>query len=569
MKTGLALSFAFSAAVSSAQFTYHHAFALSSGAYYPYVAVDGSGNIYVASSFEGSFDVDPGPGVHTLTQTGGTGPDLFVAKYADTGTLIWAFKLGDLGQQSAVGIAVNSSQVCILGTTNSPLSFDLDPGPGVTNASSGYVDPFVARYDLDGNFLSSFSVGGIEVDFSHDLVLYPNGDVAICGSYHSNDFDADPGSGSTVLPPANSLNAFVLKYNASNELLFAQGIGGNISTESAVARALHRPVSSGLLVTGQFGGAVVDFDPGPDTFTFNSAGAHDIFVQRLDANGDLLWAKRIGDIDTDIGYGVTTDSNENVYLCGSSNSATIDLDPGPGVQAFSGSSGDIVVVKLDSDGDYVWGMRIGGEANDRGNTIAIDSEDHLFIAGVFGDINVDFDPGAGQVLLSSSSASENDIFITQFDTDGTFVDAFDIGGTGIDDIESMALTTTGRLWVVGRKRGIVDADPGSGLALLDSLSSMDFFAAAYDHAHPVGEVEHEKPLPTLQPNPAFDHVVLNLPWQGPALIELSDSNGRLLRTHAIGAFPAEVDLRDVPSGILTVTITTAGRTVTRKLLKLR
>lgn len=569
MKAVLTLLFACTAPVLSAQFTYHHAFALSSGAYYPSVAVDGSGNIYMASSFEGSFDVDPGPGVHTLTQTGGPGPDLFVAKYTDSGTLLWAFKLGGSGQQSADGIAVNSSQVCILGTTNSPLSFDLDPGPGVTNASTGYVDPFVARYDLDGNFLSSFSVGGIEVDFGHDLVLYPNGDVAICGSYHSNDFDADPGSGSEVLPPASSLNAFILKYNSSNELLFTQGIGGSTATESANARALHRPASSGLVVTGQFGGAVVDFDPGPDTLSFNSAGAHDFFVQRLDANGDLIWAKSIGDIDTDISYGVATDSNENVYLCGSSNSTTIDLDPGPGVQTFSGSSGDIVVVKLDSNGDYVWGMRIGGEANDVGTTIAIDSQDHLFITGVFGDINVDFDPGANQALLSSNSALASDIFVAQFNTDGTFVDAFNIGGTGADGIGDLACTASSRLWIVGRKRGIVDADPGAGVALLDSLSSMDLFVAAYDHAHPVGEVEHEKALPTLQPNPAFDHVVLNLAWQGPALIELLDSKGRMLRTQAFGAFPAELDLRDIPSGIITVTITTDGRTVTRKLLKLR
>jgi hypothetical protein len=44
----------------------------------------------------------------------------------------------------------------------------------------------------------------------------------------------------------------------------------------------------------------VDFDPGPDTFNLTSAGSYDIFIQKLDTAGNLLWAKSVGGSDFDL-----------------------------------------------------------------------------------------------------------------------------------------------------------------------------------------------------------------------------------------------------------------------------
>jgi len=551
----------------NAQFTYHHAFSLGRGAIDPDVAVDPSGNVYVVGTFEGVFDIDPGPGVHTIIQSGGVGSDLFVAKYNDSGVLLWAFPLGNFGYDRADGIEVNDSQVCIIGTANSPLGFDLDPGPGDTHIYPGYVDVFLARYDLDGNFISGFSVGGIEVDYGTDIELYPNGDVVLSGYYRSSDFDADPGSGIVLLPPLVQItDAFILKYNAGNELLLAKGFGGDSGDQ---LKALHHAANGDLLVIGHFASTEVDVDAGPDTVLLGTAGGYDILVQRYSPDGTMLWARSIGGTGSDIGYGVATDSNGDVYLCGYTSSDTVDLDPGPGVEVFTGNGPDIVVVKLSADGDYIWGMRIGGGANDSGNAIAIDSQDHLFVAGAFGDVNVDFDPGPGTAELSSSSAAETDLFIAQFNPDGTFVDAFDVGGAGMDAISNMACTTSGRLWVTGRKTGAIDADPGSGVAMLDSIATIDLLVAAYDHYHPVAIEETEQPQLTLQPNPARDYVVLNAPLTGPARAELRDAKGRLLHAETVNAFPAQLDLHGLPSGIHVVTVKGRSGNFSRTLLKVR
>ena len=59
-------------------------------------------------------------------------------------------------------------------------------------------------------------------------------------------------------------------------------------------------------------------------------------------------------------WGITLDGSNNIYMCGHFQ-GTIDLDPGPGVDSHSTSGdSDCYVVKLTSDGDYIWGNSWGG-----------------------------------------------------------------------------------------------------------------------------------------------------------------------------------------------------------------
>ena len=85
------------------------------------------------------------------------------------------------------------------------------------------------------------------------------------------------------------------------------GIGGTGSDE---ARSIAKDTSGNIYVTGNFLGTV-DFDPGPGTANFTSLGGYDIFVIKLDAAGNLLWARRMGGIGGEEGDAVAVDEAGN------------------------------------------------------------------------------------------------------------------------------------------------------------------------------------------------------------------------------------------------------------------
>ncbi|MBI3175960.1 MAG: SBBP repeat-containing protein [Chloroflexi bacterium] len=106
---------------------------------------------------------------------------------------------------------------------------------------------------------------------------------------------------------------------------------------SDVGEAISLAIDSNdnVYTTGRFGGTI-DFDPGPGTFNLTSTG-FDIFVSKLDSNGNFVWAKNMGGSGPNAYTAVTTsnaialDANGNVYVTGRF-CGTVDFDPGPGDQ---------------------------------------------------------------------------------------------------------------------------------------------------------------------------------------------------------------------------------------------
>src|SRR5690606_26678071 len=104
----------------------------------------------------------------------------------------------------------------------------------------------------------------------------------------------------------------------------------------------------------------VDFDPGNGVFNLTSADFEDIFISKLDANGNFVWAKRIGGTGSDFGYAISIDNNGNIYTTGAF-MGTADFDPGTGSYTMS-SSGffDAFILKLDANGNFVWAKQFSG-----------------------------------------------------------------------------------------------------------------------------------------------------------------------------------------------------------------
>lgn len=370
------------------------------------IALDATGGVYVSGTFGGAVDFDPGAGVSTLEANATI--NVFVCKLDGNGNFLWAKSFADASAQTSGGIALDlAGNVYTTGIFAG--TADFDPGPGVFNISptNGDNNLFVVKLDPSGNLLWAKAMGGNQgSNMAFGIAVDGSGNVVTTG-YYSGLMDFDPGPGVVVLNTQNSgQGCYVSKLDAAGNYVWAKsfdGIGGDVGQSVALDG------SGNVYVTGDYQ-MNVDFDPGPGVMNLTSfGGTQDIFIVKLNSSGDLVWAKSIGNISADVGFGITVDSSEDVYTTGEFG-ATVDFDPGPDEFNLTGNSfADVFVLKLDASGNFVWAQGMGGSQNDWGIGIVADNAGNVATTGVF-EGTVDFDPGPGVTDLTSAGGL--DIFLT-------------------------------------------------------------------------------------------------------------------------------------------------------------
>jgi hypothetical protein len=259
----------------------------------------------------------------------------------------------------------------------------------------------------------------------------------------------------------------------AQDFVWARQAGG-ISNDVGYGIAVDN--SGNVHTIGYFQGTV-DFDPGPATFNLTSFGQYDIFIKKLDASGNLIWAKQLGGTGYDLGLSIAIDNLGNVYTTGYF-SNTVDFDPGAGTFNLTSTGGiDVFISKLDSSGNFIWAKHIEGTENKMGYSLAIDNSGNVYTAGYFqGTVIVD--PSIGNVNLTSAGGA--DIFICKFNSSGNFEWVKQIGGTDNDFGFSLALDVSGNIYTAGVFEGTVDFDPSVGTNNLTSSGGRDAFISKLD-----------------------------------------------------------------------------------------
>lgn len=313
--------------------------------------------------------------------------------------------------------------------------------------------------------------GGATNDDGFDIAVDDSGNVYTTGSFEGT-VDFDPGVGTYNLTSSGLSDIFISKLNASGNFVWAKRIGGN-SVYSDEGLSIAVDDSGNVYTTGIFGGTV-DFDPGIGTYNLTGSPTG-MFISKLNASGNFVWAKQISGTGAVWGRSIAVDASGNVYTTGDFG-GTADFDPGTGYfNLTSNGLQDIFVSKLDSSGNFIFAKQIGGTNYDYGISIAVDGSENVYTTGNFIG-TVDFDPsGAGTYNFTSFSIVE-DVFISKLDASGNFVWAKQIGGTGSDLGQSIAVDASGNVYTTGNFGGTADFDPGVGIYnLTNTFGGYDIF----------------------------------------------------------------------------------------------
>ncbi|MBM3983162.1 MAG: hypothetical protein FJ304_23395, partial [Planctomycetes bacterium] len=233
---------------------------------------------------------------------------------------------------------------------------------------------------------------------------------------------------------------------------------------------------------GYFEG-VLDADPDANAdFELQSAGNFDVYLVKLDAAGDLVYAVNFGGTDFDIGEAVAADASGNAYVTGYF-SQTVDFDPNPNATFNLTSAGslDAFVLKLNADGTFGYAAQIGGTQFDSGEDIATDASGNVYVGGKFRG-TVDFDPDSG-VTFNLTSAGNDDAYILKLNADGTFGYVAQIGGTQDQGVRNIVVDASSNVYATGSFTGTTDFDPNPSATFdLTSAGSDDAFVLKLDTA---------------------------------------------------------------------------------------
>lgn len=365
------------------------------------ITVDESGNVYTTGIFTMQADFQSGPGTHNITGDGFT--NMFVQKLDPNGNLLWVHSFGSEINYSRAIILDENENIYLtgsfIGTT------DFDPGTGTTSLTAEGHDVFVLKLDTDGNFVWVKAFGGPLSEEGYDLVRDSGGHIYVAGRYEDT-VDFDPGTGVFEMISNGGWDAFVVKLDPSGNFLWAKSEGGlgydNIN-------AIDVDDNDEIYIAGEFADTV-DFDPNSGVLEVISNGLSDGFVQKLDAQGNHIWLKRIGGVGLDDYRSVNIGANGEIYTCGVF-SNTVDFESGLNTTNLtSNGMWDVFIEKMNATGDLIWVEGFGGIENDRGLT-TIDSLGNMYVSGFYTN-TVDFDPGSG--VNSLTSAGYEDIFVCKF-----------------------------------------------------------------------------------------------------------------------------------------------------------
>jgi len=217
---------------------------------------------------------------------------------------------------------------------------------------------------------------------------------------------------------------------------------GDVAAQTIAGVATY---NGGAVVTGSFAGTV-NFGSG----ALVSAGATDVFVASYNAQGLPLWSKRFGDAVAQTASRVAVDAQGNVAILGD---FAGKVDFGGGVLTSAGAT-DVFLVKLDSNGAFLWAKSFGNNLAQNGFDVAFAPNGDVVFTGTFlGAINL-----GGGALTSAGAA---DLFVARLDPAGTFLwgkrfgDAVGQAGKGI------AVDGQGNVILVGDIAGTVDFGGGA------------------------------------------------------------------------------------------------------------
>jgi len=320
--------------------------------------------------------------------------DIFVMKLNSIGDIVWKKTFGGSDNDQGWSITTtNDGGYVLTGYTGSN---DGD----FSGMNKGYYDIFVIKLNSSGETVWKKTFGGSGSEVGYSITSTTDGGYVLTGYSNSNDGDF---SGMNK----GSNDIFIMKLNLNGETVWKKTYGGSVND-----------LGISITTTNDGGYVLTGYSKSNDgDFSGMNKGSNDIFVIKLNSNGDTVWKKTYGGSGGEDGQSIITTTDGGYVLTGNTNSNDGDFG------GMSKGGGDIFVIKLNSSGDIEWKKTYGGSNEDYGGSITTTNDGGYVLTGRTYSNDGDF---------RGMSKGNYDIFVMKLNSNGDTVWKKIYGGSNVD-----------------------------------------------------------------------------------------------------------------------------------------
>lgn len=445
---------------------------------------------------------------------GGKG-DGWVIKYDNNGNLIWKKAYGGSGSDSIWDIVeTDDGNYLFVGSS--------DSNDGDINSPLGQSDFWLVKINTNGDIIWSKNYGGSDSESGDKIIKNNDGSFIVIGSSFSDDGIFTDNHG--------FIDYSVIKINASGDVIWSKSFGGT-GLDLAIDGLLDS--DNNILITGYAYSNDGNFN--------QNKGEKDIWLLKLNQNGDLLWKKNIGGTDHDESFCLAEDSNGNYIVGVDSRSDDFDFDENYGNM-------DGWIFKLDKNGNILNKFHFGGSLLDVPMSLLFNSDGDLIIGGITASSDVDVSYNHGNY----------DFWLLKLNSVGEIVWEKTYGGSGKDQLWGMT-NFNGDFAAIGE----TDSNDGD---VSGNHGETDFWILKLN-ADDMGLDENSLSTINIFPNPFSDKINIRSN-EIISSIELTDLNGRMIKKESNSSKNIQLKTSELSQGIYVLKIKTIdGKLFTRKIIK--
>jgi hypothetical protein len=498
-----------------------------------------NGESFASGTFEGSVQI----GGVSLTSNGGK--DVFFGKLNNMDQWLWVRSLGTSSDDALpVMTQANNGEIVLGGSFEGTINID-----GNSYTSAGMYDGYIARFNTDGLWMTSWSIGGSGNDRVLALATNPtNNEILVAGEF----------SGLATFGPTTTGNISQLLATGGTDVFFIRYTQGRCAP-------IIESFKMGNAYNDKLGG--VAYDQSGNVIVCGGIfrpidGNYDAFISRFDFLGSPIFVKYFGGNGDDIATAVSVNTNNEIYAGGYfSNSMILD-----GNSLVSNGKDDAFLSRLNLKGEVIWVNTFGGTEDDVVRKINAENNGKIWILGESNSSNFNFDGINPNGNFATNGLQ--DIYFAAFNQMGNFISRVKIGGIGDEKAGSISISGND-IMIVGSFENTVNFDPTYRSNSITAVGGSDGFIARYTVQNANSTKDQSSTMGMkLYPVPASNE--LNVAWNGNeiAQYQIYDVTGREVYTGVLqGTMTNTIDVSSWNSGAYIVRLTANGKTETKNLIK--
>ena len=293
------------------------------------MAVDSSGNVFVAGQFNSTVIFNPGYPISSVTSNNGDG---FMVKYNSSGVYqsVKTFDTSNGGYAGTNSMAVDSSgNVFVAGIFYGTTIFSPgDPGSSVTGNSG---DSFLVKYNSSGVYQSVKTIHNTSNgDMGIDSIAFDSSGNIFAAGFLSGTAIFSPGDPGSSVTTSNYAS-YLVKYNKDGSYAWVKTFGLGETGSNSGNNTIAIDSNNDIYLGGSYTGTIYFDGPGGNIATPNTVlGTNNVYLAKLDPNGKYLTSSVFDSSDpagANSGiYGIALHNNE-VSVVGEFSGA-VQFNPG-------------------------------------------------------------------------------------------------------------------------------------------------------------------------------------------------------------------------------------------------